>query len=146
MSVLDLLLHAGAAPTQIIIVDNGSTDGSSTRIRQYYRDAILIIEAEENLGYAAGANIGIQHSLNNNSEWLLLLNNDTIVAEDFIQEMYRATDVGNEFSILTPIIYYHGNRTKILSLSEKRIDHTLLTADKYKNSNANQKIPPISPD
>ena len=64
-----------------LIVDNGSTDNSIFQIKNTCPN-IKIIENKENLGFAKGNNIGIKHAIENNSQYILLLNNDTIVDKD----------------------------------------------------------------
>lgn len=68
---------------EIIIVDNGSTDGSRQwlRQRQLEQPTITLIENSENLGFSAGCNQGIRAA---NGEFLLLLNNDTVVTPGWL--------------------------------------------------------------
>jgi len=139
------LLKAGASLSQIIIVDNGSTDGSILALRNQYQNSLFIIDALENLGYAAGVNLGIEYALSQDYKWLLLLNNDTIVAVDFIKEMHKAALTCNEYSILAPIILYHSNPSKIWFLGDRLIGKTLLTNKSYKNSNIDQSLPQLIP-
>ena len=142
---IESLLKAGVSLGQIIIVDNGSTDGSITALRNHYQ-TLFIIDAKENLGYAAGANLGIEYALSQDyNKWFLLLNNDTIVAVDFITEMQNATLACKEYSILAPIILYHSNPSTIWFLADRLIGKTLLTLQSYKNRNIAQTLPQIIP-
>jgi len=141
---IESLLKAGASLSQIIIVDNGSTDGSITSLRNHYQ-TIFIINAKENLGYAAGANLGIEYALSQEYEWFLLLNNDTIVAMDFINEIHNAALTCKEYSILAPIILYHSNPSTIWFLGDRLIGKTLLTINTYKNRKIDKTLPPIIP-
>jgi hypothetical protein len=142
---IESLLRARASPRQLVIVDNGSTDGSITAIKQNYGNSINIIEAEQNRGYGTGVNLGIKYSLNQNFKWFLLLNNDTIVAEDFIERLQRATQDSKEYSILTPLILYYNNPTTIWYLGNRLISKTLLTIDNYKNRQVDQNLPQVIP-
>jgi len=61
---------------EIVVVDNGSEDGSYQLIKRKYPD-IVLIETGENLGYAAGNNAGIKYAIQNGADYILLVNNDT---------------------------------------------------------------------
>lgn len=63
---------------EIILVDNNSIDNSIQSIEKDFPEVILI-KNKKNLGFAAGNNIGVRHS---NGEYILLLNNDTLLVED----------------------------------------------------------------
>lgn len=63
---------------QIVLVDNGSTDGSVAAFRKAYPD-MPILETGANLGFAGGNNVGIEWVLRHHAEWIFLLNNDTVV-------------------------------------------------------------------
>lgn len=70
----------------ITVVDNGSTDQSIALLKEQY-PKVQIIRQNRNLGFAAAANIGIQSSA---SPYVMLLNNDTILAPDCISHMMYA--------------------------------------------------------
>jgi len=62
----------------LVISDNGSTDDSIDTVKKKFTD-IVVIENNENLGWAAGNNVGIQYALDNNAEYILLANNDLYI-------------------------------------------------------------------
>ena len=66
-----------------VVVDNGSTDDSVARIRAEYPD-VEIVALAANLGYAEGNNRGIAHALARGADYVLILNNDTLVAPDML--------------------------------------------------------------
>ena len=68
---------------EIIVVDNASSDNSCDLICSRYPDVILI-EAEKNLGFASGCNLGIKNS---SGEYIVLLNNDTVVDSNWLKEL-----------------------------------------------------------
>src|SRR5674476_78386 len=61
---------------KIIVFDNASTDNSAEFIKQNFPD-IKLIQSEENFGFAKGNNIAIKLALNQKSDYVFLLNNDT---------------------------------------------------------------------
>lgn len=60
----------------LLVIDNGSTDGSVEHIRCVYPD-IRLIETGRNLGFGAGNNVGLRCALERGAEYVWLLNNDT---------------------------------------------------------------------
>lgn len=92
---------------QAIVVDNGSTDDSVRAIRTAHPH-VPILETGSNLGFAGGNNPGIEWALRHHAEWVLLLNNDTIVAPDFLDAFLKATREQPKAKILgAKILRYH---------------------------------------
>ena len=71
---------------KVIIVDDGSTDGTAKNIQLLYPD-IKILSGDGNLWWTASINLGIKYALSKNPKYILTLNNDTIVPSDFIEKM-----------------------------------------------------------
>jgi len=99
---------------RVIVVDNGSTDGSQEAIASGFPDARLI-ECGRNLGFTGGGNVGMRSALDDDAEAVLLLNNDTVVAADLLQLL-----AGPLFSVpmvgaVNPKIYYYDDPKRIWS-------------------------------
>jgi GT2 family glycosyltransferase len=74
---------------EILLVDNGSHDGSVETLQSAYPE-LSIIETYANLGYAGGNNVGIDHALQRGADFILLLNNDTSVPPSFLNAFLEA--------------------------------------------------------
>jgi N-acetylglucosaminyl-diphospho-decaprenol L-rhamnosyltransferase len=73
-------------PTEIVVVDNGSTDGTLDLVRRDW-PAVRAIAAEGNVGFSRGTNLGIRATA---SDLVLLLNPDTVVPDGQLQVLVRA--------------------------------------------------------
>jgi GT2 family glycosyltransferase len=106
LECLDSLRFIEYQNFEIVVVDNGSTDGSVEAIRAH-DSSKTIIETGKNLGFAGGNNVGIKKALENDAEYVFLLNNDTTVDPNIIQALINASkSIGNK-GILGAKIFYH---------------------------------------
>jgi len=112
-------LKKASGSFEIIIVDNGSTDGSDKILSKI--KGITFLQNKENLGYSGGNNSGIKVALKNGAEAVLVLNNDTIVEKDFLINLLRAT---KKADVISPKIYFapgfefHKDRYKLKDLGK----------------------------
>jgi len=97
---------------RIVVVDNGSQDGSPERIRSAFPTIDLLVNPQ-NLGYAAAINIGIQRALEEGANWVFLLNNDTIVDAELLVELLNAGGAHPRVGVLSPKIYYYHDPERV---------------------------------
>lgn len=95
-----------ASRHQIVVVDNGSTDESVAQLRGH--NGLTLLELPRNVGFAAGSNVGIRHALANGCDCVLLLNNDTLVAPDFLMPLLQTFEVDPAAGVVSPKIRYCG--------------------------------------
>ncbi len=108
LECLDSLQKVGYSHFQVIIVDNGSKDNSVAIFREKY-PRIPILETGQNLGFAGGNNAGIEWALRHGADWILLLNNDTVVAPDFLDAFLAAAKEKPKAGILGAKILRYDN-------------------------------------
>jgi GT2 family glycosyltransferase len=104
---------------EVIIVDNGSTDRSVERLRDWYGDAVTILENAENLGFAAGVNVGIRWALAQGAQSVLLLNNDTVVAPDMICHLTSFAADAPQGGVLGPVIYFYDRPQRVWRFGDR---------------------------
>jgi GT2 family glycosyltransferase len=89
VACLESLGRANLGGASIMVVDNGSTDGSVETLRRRFPD-LDVLALPRNLGFAGGNNAGMRAALADGAEGILLLNNDTRVAPDFLPPLLDA--------------------------------------------------------
>jgi len=89
------------------LIDNGSTDGSQAWLKSAFPQ-VRLIENQQNRGYAGGCNQGIKIS---KCPFVLLLNNDTEMPENFLDELYRTIITDKTIAAVQP---------KILSIQNQK--------------------------
>jgi GT2 family glycosyltransferase len=86
LACVESLTRACLDGASILVVDNGSTDGTVEAVRQRFPD-VHVLALPRNEGFAGGNNAGMRRALESGAGAVLLLNNDTRVAPDFLQPL-----------------------------------------------------------
>lgn len=101
----------------VVVADNGSTDDSVTRLKEYAavhtEKLIHILTLGQNYGFAAGNNKAIQYCASLRPDSYLLLNNDTEVEPDFLTALVSFSTSHPEYRILTSRIHYFYDKNRI---------------------------------
>jgi GT2 family glycosyltransferase len=94
----------------VIVVDNGSSDDSLGKLSSYSAPyPLVLLETRQNLGYAGGNNVGIRHALERGANFVLLLNNDTTVAPDLLEQLISAAQRSPEAGVFSARVMYFDN-------------------------------------
>jgi len=99
----------------IVVVDNGSEGREGEALRHQFQDRVTLIQSETNVGFAAGANIGIRHALSEGADYILLLNNDTTVEPMFLTALVEAAESRDDGAAFCPKTYFYDEREIIYS-------------------------------
>jgi GT2 family glycosyltransferase len=110
---IDSLLAQKGVSLKITCVDNGSSDNSGSRLRDKY-DQIQLLQLNRNLGFAGGYNLGIKEALKQNTDYILIINNDTVADEWMVSKLLSEIQANN-IGIDAPLIYYFENPSRIWS-------------------------------
>jgi len=85
-------------PSEVVIVDNNSSDDSVEYIRQNFKEATLIV-SKKNTGFAGGNNIGIKEAFKNNPDYIFMLNQDTVCDKKCLEILaQQASSIDNLFA------------------------------------------------
>lgn len=120
-------LTQAETPHHTIVVDNGSGDHSVSLIQQKFPD-ITLMPLAENIGFGAACNVAIEHALKNEAcNYVLLLNNDTIIAPHALTKLIQTAAIHSTAGIFGPKIYYRNPR-KIIWYAGARCRRGVLAA------------------
>lgn len=106
LECLDSLVEQNYSDFEILIVDNASNDETVDVIKSKYKN-IRVIVNQSNLGYASGNNIGIDASLEENADYIFILNNDTSLAPDCLSRLVMEMEDNPATAAAGPKILYH---------------------------------------
>lgn len=100
------LLSSKFTDFEIVIVDNESTPESNDKLRASCPRAV-VLPSEKNLGFGGANNLGIRYALQHGADYILLLNNDTIVRDDTIEILLRTAKEYPQAGVIGAKIYYY---------------------------------------
>jgi N-acetylglucosaminyl-diphospho-decaprenol L-rhamnosyltransferase len=90
-----LRAHPLGVPTQVVVVDNGSTDGTIEMVRKDFPD-VELIPSSENLGFSRANNLGIRSG---DGQYVLVLNPDTRVLDDSLGTLLALMEERTEIAV-----------------------------------------------
>jgi GT2 family glycosyltransferase len=107
-------LEAQSLKPHIIVVENGSIDGSLQYIKATFKD-VELIEHRENKGFSGGVNAGIKKAMRDGADYIALFNNDAVASKTWLEELVRALDENEGVGIVT---------CKFMTEDKKQLDST----------------------
>jgi GT2 family glycosyltransferase len=125
LSSVERALEWLAEPAELVVVDNGSKDGTAALIRQRFKRA-TVVEIEENIGFAPAVTQGISPA---RGEWIAILNDDVTVEREALAALRAAartsTDVG---SVAAQMRF--ASRPNVINSAGIDVDHLGIAADR----------------
>jgi GT2 family glycosyltransferase len=113
---LDSLKNVTYPALRVIVVENGSENDEAAAIRDKFGGFVELIESSENLGFAGGANLGIKRALEGDCDYVLLLNNDTVVDQEFLTKLVEGAETMQPgVAAACPTTYFYERRDVIYS-------------------------------
>jgi GT2 family glycosyltransferase len=107
-------LLSQSMPCDIVVVDNGSRDGSADFIEANFPD-VRVIRKRKNLGFAGGMNAGLRYGLSKGYRFIAALNNDAVVDRNWLKHLKEALDKNAGCGSATGLM---------LTADKKRVDNT----------------------
>ena len=105
-------LRESIMPIQTIVVDNASNDGTVEYIKEHYPE-VHLIESKENLGFGRANNIAMRYALDQDCDYVFLLNQDAWVEPDTLEKLVNTATTHNEYGIIAPL-QLNKEKTRVL--------------------------------
>ena len=100
---------------RVLVVDNASPGPDADRIEAAHGDWVEVLRSPMNVGYSGGNNLGILHALRDGPDYVLILNNDVVVAPDFLDAMVDVAESEPRVGIVGPVQYYMDRPEEVFS-------------------------------
>lgn len=123
----------------VVVIDNGSTDGSAARIRDTFPWA-KVMENGKNLGFAGGCNAGIRCAQQQGSDYIWLLNNDTTVDPGALRAMVEKAQTNPTIGAVGSVIYFMDEPTRLQCWGGGYVNFWLGKSGHYLKEVADDKI------
>ena len=114
-AALESVLKMSYANFRVLIVDNGSRDGSNIELRKFVSDRVELLESLINTGYTGGCNLGLGHALEIGADYVWLLNNDAVTGSETLSSLVELAESDERIGLVTP---------RIAALDEDRLTFT----------------------
>lgn len=103
---------------EILLIDNASSDNTSEMVRGILPEATTIIN-DQNIGFAAGNNIGFKYAIDYNFDYVYLLNHDTVVQPDFLTKAVILAEVDSNIGAVQSKLLLFQDKEKINSIGNE---------------------------
>ncbi|MDA8020228.1 MAG: glycosyltransferase family 2 protein [Thermoanaerobaculia bacterium] len=114
LQTLESLAQLEYQPLDLVVIDNGSTDGSRLAIAERFPQ-VTQLEVRENHGISHGMNVGLRHALEEGYDYTLILNNDIEVDSAMVTEMVTLAESDLTIGAVGPKAFYYGDRERLWS-------------------------------
>lgn len=114
LQALDSVRRMSYPAFDVVVVDNGSTDGSYEAVAAAYPE-VEQVRTEENLGPAGGYNLGMAWAMDRGYDYLLILNNDVEAHPAMLTELVRVAESDPTIGCVGPKTYYFSDRRRLAS-------------------------------
>lgn len=103
---VESLRQSDYAHLEVVVVDNGSDPPLFQQLCSGLPNGTTLLRSEENLGFAAGNNLGLRYALDHGADYVFVINNDTLVDPVMVSQVVAAAQANPQAGLLGPIIYY----------------------------------------
>jgi GT2 family glycosyltransferase len=114
LACLESLSRSELNGFKTIVVDNGSDQDPSALLAQRFPH-VLMVRSDANRGFAGGMNLGLERGLELGADYVLLLNNDTVVEPSMLRRLVQAAASHRDAGIVSPLVLSRDEPDLVLS-------------------------------
>jgi GT2 family glycosyltransferase len=103
---------------EVVVVDNGSTDGSVEFVHEQFPQ-IHVVELGSNLGYARGFNAGLEYAAKSGAEYFLIMNNDTVIDRGALSALVETASKYDRAGFVTGKVYLYDHPSMLQSVGKE---------------------------
>ena len=109
----------------VLVVDNGSSDGSPAAIRKR-NPSVTVIENGENLGYSRGFNVGMEHAFGSGADYVLVMNNDAVIDPEALTALVDVAQTDPKIGFVSGKVFHYFRSEELQTVGTER--HPYLVA------------------
>jgi GT2 family glycosyltransferase len=107
LECLESVLKTEYENFRIVVIDNGSVDGTAEELKAQFGKKIDIIENGSNLRFSRGNNAGIEFALKAGADYIMLLNDDIMIDPHMVKELVAVAESNSRIGAVGPKMYYY---------------------------------------
>jgi GT2 family glycosyltransferase len=104
LSAVESVLRMDYPNYRLVIIDNGSTDGSTAELGKIKDGRVKLILSPENLGFTGGCNLGFDWAVKNGADYVWLLNSDAITEAGTLSSLVSVAEADATIGLVSPVI------------------------------------------
>ena len=104
LAAVESVLRMDYTNYRVVVIDNGSTDDSVEVLSKIEDSRVELIASPENLGYTGGCNLAFATALENNNDYVWLLNNDAVTEVNTLSSLVRVAEGDVTIGLVSPMI------------------------------------------
>jgi GT2 family glycosyltransferase len=112
LECLESVLKSDYSSLAVWLVDNGSDEDPTELVERQY-PSVRVLRLSQNYGYGGGNNVALAAALTEDAAFILLLNNDAVVAPDMIRHLVDALEAHPDVGMATPRIFFYDRHTEV---------------------------------
>lgn len=116
LTAVESVLQITYSNFNVILVDNGSTDNSIAVLEKITSDRIRLIKSPTNVGFTGGSNLGFELALRNNSDYVWLVNSDSVVGTSTLSSLVSVAESDATIGLISPMIASLQEPSKLLNV------------------------------